>query len=148
MSNEIFFKEYLSKLWGDFDESTLIAPNKNGAKENGIIKKSKHEIKKEHIVVFADANSISIRDILLAGLTLTLNKFNFSDETLIFNQNNVPFASKFENREISIKEFLEKIHESYAKTLDFDECVDDEDIILNHEFYYDFDENLKPDFEY
>ena len=148
MGNKIFFKEYLSKLWLDFDESTLIAPNKNGTKEKGVIKKVEHEIKKENLVEFADANSISINDILLAGLTLTLNKINFSDETLIFNQNNVPFASKFENREISINEFLEKIHENYANTLEFDGYVDDEDLILKPEFYYAFDENLKQDFEY
>ena len=123
MDNKLFFKEYLSKLWLDFDESTLIAPNKNGAKENGLIKKLEHEIKKENLVEFADANSISINDILLASLTLTLNKFNFSDETLIFNQNNVPFATKFENRKISIKEFLENIHEIYNKTLEFDDYI-------------------------
>ena len=95
MSNKNFFKEYLSKLWDNFDESTLITPNKNGRKEKGIIKKLEHEIKKEKLVEFADTHSVSIQDILLAGLTLTLNKFNFSDETLIFNQNNVPFATKF-----------------------------------------------------
>ena len=130
MDNKIFFKEYLSKLWLDFDESTLIAPNMNGTKENGVIKKSEHEIKKENLVEFANANSISINEILLASLILTLNKFNFSDETLIFNQNNVPFAAKFENREISIKEFLEKIHENYGNTLEFDGYVDEEDLIL------------------
>ena len=148
MGNKIFFKEYLSKIWDDFDESTLIIPNKDGLKEKGIIKKLEHEIKKENLVKFADDNSVSINDILLASLTLTLNKFNFSDETLIFNPNNVPFASKFENREISIRDFLEKIHESHAETLEFDEHVEDKDLILKPKFYYAFDENLKPDFEY
>ena len=32
--------EYLSKLWTDFDESTLISPNKIGEKQNGLIDKS------------------------------------------------------------------------------------------------------------
>ena len=147
MDNKIF-REYLSKLRLDFDESTLITPNNNGAKENGVIKKLEHEIKKENLMEFARLYSISINEILLAGLSLTLNKFNFSDETLIFNQNNVPFAAKFENREISIKEFLEKIHENYDNTLEFDGDVDEKDIILKPEFYYTFDENLKPDLEY
>ena len=42
-----FFTEYLSGLCLDFDESTLISPNKNGEKENGIIEKSEYVIKEE-----------------------------------------------------------------------------------------------------
>ncbi|ADC46203.1 non-ribosomal peptide synthetase [Methanobrevibacter ruminantium M1] len=143
-----FFSEYLSGLCLDFDESTLIAPNKNGEKEKCIIEKSEYEIKKDNLVGFAKSNSISINELILASLTLTLNKFNFSNETLIFNQNNVPFAAKFENRQISIREFLEKIHENYIKTLEFDEYFDKDDLPLNPEFYFTFDEDLKSDAEY
>ena len=143
-----FFSEYLSDLCLDFDESTLISPNLNGEKEKGIIEKSEYEIKKENLVGFVKSNSISINEFLLASLTLTLNKFNFSDETLIFNQNNVPFATKFENRDISIKEFLENIHENYIKTLQFDEYCNKDNLPLKPEFYYAFDEDLKSDAEY
>ena len=143
-----FFSEYFSELCLDFDESTLIAPNRNGEKEQGIIEKLEYEIKKENLVGFAESNSISINELLLASLTLTLNKFNFSNETLIFNQNNVPFAAKFENRQISISEFLENIHESYIKTLEFDEYCDKDNLLLKPEFYYAFDEDLKSDVEY
>ena len=143
-----FFSEYLSGLCLDFDESTLIAPNRNGEKEKGIIEKLEYEIKKENLVEFAESNSISINELLLASLTLTLNKFNFSNETLIFNQNNVPFAAKFENRQISISKFLENIHEGYIKTLEFDEYCDKDNLPLKPEFYYAFDEDLKSDVEY
>ena len=142
------FSEYLSELCMDFDESTLISPNINGEKEKGIIEKSEHEIKKENLVGFAKSNSISINELLLASLTLTLNKFNFSNETLIFNQNNVPFATKFENRNISIKEFLENVHENYIKTLGFDGYCDDDNLLLKPEFYYSFDEDLKSNATY
>ena len=145
---EIIFKEYLSKLWVDFYESTLISPNKNGEKEKGITYKSEHVFKKENLVEFAKVNSISINEVLLASLSLTLNKFNFSHKTLIFNQNNVPFAANFENRQISIKEFLEKIHENYEKTLEFEDYVNGDDLLLKPEFYYSFDENSKQDSEY
>ena len=118
--------EHLSKIYDSFDESTLISPNKNKEKEKGTITKSEYEIKKENLVEFINSNSISINELLLASLTLTLNKFNFSDETLIFNQNNVPFATKFENRKISIKEFLENIHEIYNETLEFDEYINED----------------------
>ena len=140
--------EYLSKLWTDFDESTLISPNKIGEKQNGLIDKSEYEFEKKNLVEFVKSNSISINDLFLAALSLTLNKFNFSNETLIFNQKNVPFATKFENREISIKEFLQKIHENYNLTLGFDEDVDEGDLLLKPEFYYSFNDNLKSDLEY
>jgi len=42
-----FFSEYLSETCRDFDESTLISPNRNGEKERGVIEKSEYEIKKE-----------------------------------------------------------------------------------------------------
>ena len=124
------FSEYLSKIWECFDESTLISPNKNGEKEKGDIDKSECEIKKENLIEFANSNSISINEILLASLTLTLNKFNFSHETLIFNENNVPFATKIENRQISIKKFLEEIHENYNISLHYDEHYDNDEFLL------------------
>ena len=143
-----FFSEYFSEVCEDFDESTLIVPNRNGEKEKGIIDKLEHEIKKEKLVGFVNSHSISIKELLLASLTLTLNKFNFSDETLIFNQNNVPFAAKFENRQISISEFLENIHENYIKTLEFDGYFDKDNLPLKPEFYYTFGDDLKSNAEY
>ena len=143
-----FCSEYFSELCMDFDESTLIASNKNGEKEKGLIEKSEYEIKKEKLIGFAKSNSISINELLLASLTLTLNKFNFSYKTLIFNQNNVPFATKFENRQMSIREFLENIHEDYIKTLEFDEYCNIDNLPLNPEFYYTFDDDLKSKEEY
>lgn len=92
------FRQYLSKVWGCFDESTFISPNKNGEKEKGAMEKVEQGIKKENLAEFADSNSISLNDLLLAGLTLTLNKFNFSHDTLIFNENNVPFFAKLEKQ--------------------------------------------------
>ena len=149
MSSELKpIKEHLSKIYADFDESTLISPNKSRESEKDIISKSEYEIKKENLVGFINSNSISINELLLASLTLTLNKFNFSDGTLIFNQNNVPFATKFENRKISIKEFLENIHEIYNETLEFDDYIDEDTLLLKPEFYYSFNEDLNSDIDY
>ena len=149
MSSEVKSnKEHLSKIYADFEESTLISPNKSRENEKNIISKSEYEIKKENLVGFINSNSISINGLLLASLTLTLNKFNFSDETLIFNQNNVPFATKFENRKISIKEFLENIHEIYNKTLEFDDYIDEDTLLLKPEFYYSFNEDLTSNIDY
>ena len=63
MRNEISLNEYLSKLWADFDDSTLISPNKNGEKQKGKIDKSEHEFEKENLVEFVKSNSISINDL-------------------------------------------------------------------------------------
>jgi len=142
------FNEYLSKLQIDFNESTLISPNKTGEKEKGIIEKSEHVIEKNKIIKFANKNSIPINEILLASLTLTLNKFNFSNETLIFNQNNIPFAIKSENRQISIQKFLEIIHETYNETLKFNEEYEYNDLFLKPEFYYSFNRDLKSNASY
>jgi len=149
MSKELIsINEHLSKIYEDFEESTLISPNKSREKEKDIITKLEYEIKKENLVGFINSNSISINELLLASLTLTLNKFNFSYETLIFNQNNDPFATKFENRKISIKEFLENIHEIYNETLEFNEYIDEDALLLKPEFYYSFDEDLNSDIDY
>ena len=79
MSSEVKSnKEHLSKIYADFEESTLISPNKSRENEKNIISKSEYEIKKENLVGFINSNSISINGLLLASLTLTLNKFNFS----------------------------------------------------------------------
>ena len=141
------FNEYLSEVWGCFDESTFISPNKNGEKEKGGIDKVEHEIKKESLIEFANSNSISVNELLLAGLTLTLNKFNFSHDSLIFNENNVPFIAKLENRHISIKEFLEIIHKNHARSLQFDEDYDNSEFLLKPEFYYSFNQKCS-DFEF
>ncbi len=135
--------EYLSEIWANFDESTLISPNKNGGKEKIAIDESKHEIKKENIAEFINSNSVSINEFFLGILVLTLNKFNFSSDALIFNENNVPFAAKFENREIYIKDFLEKIHKDYNKTLEFENYVSDDKLFLKPKFYYNFNETSK-----
>ena len=148
VKKRVFFNEYLSDLWQNFDESTLIAPNANGETEKGIIDKAEREINKLKLVEFAKSNSMSINELLLAALALTLNKFNFSDEVLIFNHNNVPFAAKFKDRQISIRKFLEKICEIYNKTLEFDEYHENDDYLLKPEFYYSFGGNLNPNAKY
>ena len=150
MNNETknLIDEYLSKVWIEFDESTLIIPNKNKKNENNEIDKLDYELDKKNLIKFCKSNSIRIEEVLLASLTLTLNKFNYTYKTLIFNPNNIPFPGNFKNREISIKKFLKKIQKSYNKTLEFDEYYNPDKLPLKTEFYYSFNENLKTDSEY
>ena len=45
-------------IGADFDESTLISPNKIGEKQNGLIDKSEYEFEKKNLVEFVKSNSI------------------------------------------------------------------------------------------
>ena len=49
----------------------------------------------------------------------------------------------FENREIYIKDFLEKIHKNYNKTLEFEDYASDDELFLKPKFYYNFNETSK-----
>ena len=132
------FKEDMVRMMVDFDESTLIAPNLNGEGEKGKMSKCTIETADE-FDGFCQSNSISMDSLVLAGVSLVLNKFNFSNENILFHGNNIPFVAKFENRNINIKEYLTKIHEDFEESLNFDS--DDAEELLNE---YD----LKPEFYY
>ena len=132
------FKEDMVRMMVDFDESTLIAPNLNGEGEKGKMSKCTIETADE-FDGFCQSNSISMDSLVLAGVSLVLNKFNFSNENILFHGNNIPFVAKFENRSINIKEYLTKIHDDFEESLKFD--PDDAEELLNE---YD----LKPEFYY
>ncbi|WP_295611908.1 AMP-binding protein [uncultured Methanobrevibacter sp.] len=137
-NNSKKFKKDMIRLIVDFDETTLIAPNLNGEREKGKMSEANVEIVDE-FDGFCQANSISIDSIVLAGVSLALNKYNFSNENILFHGNNIPFVSKFENRDINIKEYLTKIHEDFEESLKFGPEATEE--LLNS---YD----LKPEFYY
>ena len=79
------------------------------------------------------------------------NKFNFSNKSLIFCGNNIPFACEFENRKITVEEYLHAIDKKYSEILDYaDESMDDllKELNLNPEFYINFDDSIKPSNNY
>ena len=132
-------KEYFYKEVLDFDESTILSPNLNGDKENGKICKSTVEI--NDFSDFCKRNSITANGLFLASVSLALNKFNFSDRNLIYHADNLPMPLKFEDREITVKEYLSSIQEIYDLSLkleneSFVELLDDYNLVP--EFYYSF----------
>lgn len=140
------FKEYFYNEIADFDESTILTPNMNGEKEAGKLNKATLEIKKEGLNDFLENNEISLNVLCLGSAILTLNKFNFTAETLIYYGNNIPFASKFEDRTISIKDYLDEIGKTYEETLSFNNCSS-QDLLyksnLKAEFYYNYNNDLE-----
>ena len=109
-------REYFENKIGNFDESTVLIPNANGEKENGKIIKTRFEIDKTDFSKFCKYKFISMNTLFLASVILTLNKFNSCDEILIYYDENIPFATKLENKDITIKEFLTKTNENLQET--------------------------------
>ena len=142
------FKEYFYKKIADFDESSMITPNINGEKETGKPKKATLEIKKEDLNDFLKNNEITLNTLCLASTILALNKFNFTKEILIYYGNNIPFASKTDDRTISVKNYLDELNETYEETLNYQD-VSSQDLLsesnLKLEFYYNYNDDLKFD---
>ena len=142
------FKEYFYKKIADFDESTMITPNINGEKETGKPKKATLEIKKEDLNDFLKNNEITLNTLCLASTILALNKFNFTKEILIYYGNNIPFASKTDDRTISVKNYLDELNETYEETLNYQD-VSSQDLLsesnLKLDFYYNYNDDLKFD---
>ena len=137
------FERYFLRQIADIDESTLLIPDLND-KNAPDLENLKFKIKKGDIEEFCRNNSISPNVLFLAGLNLALNKFNFTDKTLIFYRDCVPLAFIFENRNISIKDYLTKIDEIYRESLmyaesSFEGIIREYDI--KPEFFYSFNGN-------
>lgn len=139
-------REYFENKIGNFDESTVLIPNANGEKENGKIIKTRFEIDKTDFSKFCKYKFISMNTLFLASVILTLNKFNSCDEILIYYDENIPFATKLENKDITIKEFLTKTNENLQET-DVHKSYPVKELLneynLKPEFYYGFNESLK-----
>lgn len=144
IDKNINYNKYFLSLVKDFDGSTMLNPDLNGVKKPQL-NKNELEIKKDKIEEFCNQNSISENILFLAGTSLALNKFNFSNKNLIFHENNIIFTTDFENREISIKDYLMHIQNDYLENLKYskfsiDKIIDGYE--LQPEFYYAFDKDL------
>ena len=138
------YNKYFLELIQDVDESTILNPDLNG-KNAPKLNKEELTIKIDEIKEFCKTNSISENVVFLASVALALNKFNFSNENLIYHGNNILFTTHFENREITIKDYLLKIQKDWnenSKNANFstDSLIDEYG--LKPDFYYSFNEDL------
>uniref|UniRef100_UPI00388FFAD4 AMP-binding protein n=1 Tax=Methanobrevibacter sp. TaxID=66852 RepID=UPI00388FFAD4 len=140
----INYNKYFLRLIKDFDETTLLNPDLNGIKKPKL-NKNELKIKKSDIEEFCKENSIAEDILFIGSVALALNKFNFSNKNLIFHENNLIFTTNFENRKISIEDYLLQIQRDYLENLKYskfsiDELIDEYD--LKPEFYYAFNKDL------
>ena len=108
INKNINYIKYFLELIKDFDESTVLNPNLGGV-ETFELDDEKLIIQNDVLKDFCSKNSISENVLFLGSVCLTLNKFNFSNKNLIFHENNTIFTTNFENREISIEDYLLQI---------------------------------------
>ena len=127
----------------DFDESTLLTPNIAG-KDEGKISKIILELQDDYDK-FSKDNHISKNDLFMAATSLALNKFNFSDKSLIFNaEDNAPLVFKFEDRTITIRQYLEEISK-ISNMIKFNDGSFEElykDYNVKPEFYYSYNDDI------
>ena len=144
LDKNINYNKYFLKLVSEFDEATMLNPDIAG-NEKSKLNKNEFKIEKDNICEFCEKNLISENILFLASACIALNKFNFSNKNLIFHENNTIFATIFEDRSITINNYLEKINENYQENLKYinfpaDDVINEYD--LKTEFYYSFNKDL------
>ena len=144
IDKSVNYNRYFIRLVKDFDESTILNPDLNGVKKPKL-NKNELKIKSSRIEEFCKENSITENILFLASAALALNKFNFSDKSLIFHENNIIFTVNSENREMTINDYLMQIQNDYTENLKYSKFSID-DIINEYdfqtEFYYAFNKEL------
>ena len=72
------YNKYFLRIIQEFDESTVLNPDLNGRKTTKLNQKEV-EINLNEIKEFCNNNEISENTLFLAGASLALNKFNFTN---------------------------------------------------------------------
>ncbi|MBP3227043.1 MAG: hypothetical protein J6M08_09065, partial [Methanobrevibacter sp.] len=127
-------KEFFDEKLSQEVESTVLTPNLNGNPDKGKLKVVIDTIDADEIKEFCNRHSFSQNSLFLSALTLTLNKYTFSDKTLIttifngrsnplyydtqgFLVKTLPLIFNNENRHETIKEFINGIDEVWKDTM-------------------------------
>ena len=127
-------KEFFDEKLSQEVESTVLTPNLNGNPDKGKLKAVIDTIDADEIKEFCNRHSFSQNSLFLSALTLTLNKYTFSDKTLIttifngrsnplyydtqgFLVKTLPLIFNNENRHETIKEFINGIDEVWKDTM-------------------------------
>ncbi len=155
-SAEEFFDEKLSQ---EID-STILTPNLNGNPEEGKYKTIITSFDLSGINEFCLENSIGHNSLFISALILNLNKFTFSDETLIttifngranpnysntqgFLVKTLPLIIKNENREQTIEKFIKSVDKTWIDSINnsiypYTKIADKYQ--LKPEFFYSYEE--------
>ncbi|MBO6274062.1 MAG: hypothetical protein J6M91_00715, partial [Methanobrevibacter sp.] len=153
-------KEFFDEKLSQEIESTVLTPNLNGNPDEGKIKTVLDAFESDKIKELCNKYSLSQNALILSALTLTLNKYTFSDKTLIttifngranpfyydtqgFMVKTLPLIFNNENRQENIKEFIKGIGDVWKNTISHSEYPYTsiaEDYQLKPEFFFTYQE--------
>ena len=159
--SEKFFKNKIS----DGIESSVLTPNINGNPETGEIKLMQDRIDSTFVRHFCKDHSISPNVLFMAATTIALNKFTFSDKSLIttiFNGRGnpgvfgtqamlvktFPVIINSENRDMMIEDFIRVVDSSWKDVLihsDYPYTKLSHDYQLKPEFFYSYNQDMDRD---
>ena len=157
--SEKFFK----KQFGQDIESTVLTPNINGNPDIGNIKAVSDQLGSTFVRHFCKDHSISSNTLFMAATLLSLNKFTFSDKSLITtifngransNYSNtqgmlvktLPVIVNAENRDMMVEDYIKIVDKAWKDALvhsDYPYTKLSEEYQLKPEFFYAFHESLK-----
>ena len=161
--SEKFFKKQFSQ---DI-ESTVLTPNMNGDPDIGKIKLISDQLGSDFVKHFCKDHSISSNVLFMAATLLSLNKFTFSDKSLITtifngranpNYSNtqgmlvktLPVIVNGENRDMLVEDYIKIVDKAWKDALihsDYPYTKLSEEYQLKPEFFYAFHESLSNDIE-
>ncbi|WP_303737905.1 non-ribosomal peptide synthetase [Methanobrevibacter millerae] len=141
-------------------ESTVLTPNLNGNPEDGKVELISESFDSSDINEFCKVNSVSPNSLFMSAFILTLNKYTFSDETLIttifngrtdpnyyntqgFLVKTLPLVLKSENRQESIRNFIKDVDQMWIDTINnsiYPYTKISEEYQLKPEVFYSFQE--------
>ena len=158
-------KEFFDDKLAHGIESTVLTPNLSGNPDEGKIKRVSDVIDSKLINEFCNDNSISKNALFMASAVLSLNKFTFTDKTLIttifngrsnpnyfntqgFLVKTVPFLMDNENRLMSLGDFIKSVDQTWKSTLKnsiYPYTKIAEKYHLKPEFFFTYHEFLESD---
>ena len=161
--SEKFFK----KQFGQGIESTVLTPNMNGNPDIGNIKLISDQVSSSFVRHFCKDYSISPNVLFMGATLLCLNKFTFSDKSLITtifngransNYDNtqgmlvktLPIIVNSENRDMMVEDYIKTVDKAWKDALthsNYPYTKLAEDYQLKPEFFYAFHESLKSKIE-
>ena len=155
-------KEFFNQKLSQEIESTVLTTNLNGNPDEGKMKTIVEEIDSSRVKEFCNEHSLSQNAVFLSALTLTLNKYTFSDKTLIttifngrsnpyyyhtqgFLVKTLPLIFNNENRQATINKFINDTDKVWRDTISHSEypyTYIAEEYQLKPEFFFSYQEFL------
>ena len=155
-------KEFFNQKLSQEIESTVLTTNLNGNPDEGKMKTIVEEIDSNRVKEFCNEHSLSQNAVFLSALTLTLNKYTFSDKTLIttifngrsnpyyyntqgFLVKTLPLIFNNENRQATINKFINDTDKVWRDTISHSEypyTYIAEEYQLKPEFFFSYQEFL------